>query len=113
MNLLAALLIADSVRARIEQGDCPTEPQQPRELVEESLCELQRAIARNAVAIEFVTLKARRDALTEVNAKLAAALDECATRFERCCVHGGSDKEFAAHAVEDYRAVVKAAKAGA
>lgn len=65
MNFLAALLIADSVRARIEQGDCPTEPQQPRELVEESLCELQRAIARDAVAIEFVALKAQRDALLE------------------------------------------------
>jgi Lar family restriction alleviation protein len=44
------------------------------------------------------------------NSALVAALDECATRFERCCVHSGSDKEFAAHAVEDYRALVKAAK---
>jgi hypothetical protein len=41
--------------------------------------------------------------------QLAKALDECATRFERCCIHSGSDKEFAAHAVEDYRALVAAA----
>jgi hypothetical protein len=41
---------------------------------------------------------------------LLAALDECATRFERCCIHSGSDKEFAASAVADYRAVIKRAK---
>lgn len=63
MNTLAALLIADSVRTRIEQGDCPTEAQQPRELVEESLCELQRTIAKDLVASEYVTLKRSHDAL--------------------------------------------------
>lgn len=61
MNTLAALLIADSVRTRIEQGDCPAEPQHHRETVEEALCELQRMIAKDLVAAEYVALKRSRD----------------------------------------------------
>lgn len=34
-----------------------------------------------------------------------AALVECATRFEKCMIHSGSDPEFAAEAVKSYRAL--------
>ena|SRR5688572_17459684 len=40
--------------------------------------------------------------------QLVEALKECADRFERCCIHSGSDKEFAASAVEKYRALLSA-----
>jgi hypothetical protein len=72
MNLLAALLIADSVRTRIEQGDCPTEPPQTRETLEDVVCELQRALARDAVAVEFVALKNSRDMLRKALESIAA-----------------------------------------
>ena len=71
MNLLAALLIAESVRTRVEQGDCPTEAPQTREILEETVCELQRAIARDAVAVEIVPLKAERDVLREALQSIA------------------------------------------
>ena len=58
MHILAALLIADKVRARIEEGDCPTTEQQPRELVEEALCELQKCIAAELVARHLVPMVA-------------------------------------------------------
>lgn len=41
---------------------------------------------------------------------LVAALEDCANRFEKCCTHSGSDKEFAAHAVENYRLLIKTAR---
>jgi hypothetical protein len=44
--------------------------------------------------------------------RLLAALADCANRLERCCIHSGSDKEFAAHAVEDYRALISTASSG-
>jgi hypothetical protein len=44
--------------------------------------------------------------------QLLAALEDCANRFERCCIHSGSDKGFAAHAVEDYRALITTASTG-
>lgn len=73
MNTLAALLIADSVRTRIEQGDCPTEPPHHRETVEEALCELQRMIAKDLVAAEYTALKRSHDTLTIDNSTLRAA----------------------------------------
>jgi hypothetical protein len=42
--------------------------------------------------------------------ELATALEACANRFERCCIQSGSDKDFAAAAVSDYRALIMAAK---
>ena len=61
MQLLAALLIADNVRQRAEQGDCPTIPAQPIETLENVVMELQRALARDAVAGAIVEIKAERD----------------------------------------------------
>ena len=63
MNLLAALLIADNVRQRAEQGDCPTIPAQPVETLENVVMELQRALARDAVAGAIVEVKKERDEL--------------------------------------------------
>jgi hypothetical protein len=63
----------------------------------------QRDEAVTEACARLAGLEKQRDAL-------AAALEECANRFERCCIHSGSDKEFAAHAVEDYRALIKSAR---
>jgi hypothetical protein len=62
MNLLAALLIAENVRQRAEQGDCPKIPAQPVETLENVILELQRALARDAVAGAIVDVVAERDA---------------------------------------------------
>lgn len=42
--------------------------------------------------------------------ELLVALRECTDRFERACIHSGSDPQYAALAVEKYRAAI--AKAG-
>ena len=53
-----------------------------------------------------IAIVADRDRYKRERNDLARALKECADRFERCCIHSGSDKEFAASAVSDYRAVL-------
>lgn len=42
MHPAAVVAICDSVSRRIAQGDCPTEPPQSRETLEEALMELWR-----------------------------------------------------------------------
>lgn len=37
---------------------------------------------------------------------LVAALNECATRFEKALIYSGTDPEFAAEAVKPYRATI-------
>lgn len=49
MNPLAVKAVCDSVSRRISQGDCPTEPPQPREVLEEALMELWRWHQRHQI----------------------------------------------------------------
>ena len=39
-------------------------------------------------------------------AELAASLDKCATKLERCIVRGGTDAKFAVIAVSEYRSLI-------
>ncbi len=44
MHWRAAIAVCDSVRRRQLQGDCPTEPRQPVEVLEDALLELFRQV---------------------------------------------------------------------
>ena len=37
--------------------------------------------------------------------RLRAALKKCADKLERCAIHGGTDPEFAAECVKEFRAL--------
>ena len=49
---------------------------------------------------------ARQAAQPDTLIELAAALDQCATRFERALIANGTEPDFAALAVADYRSII-------
>ena len=48
--------------------------------------------------------------ITQDNERLRAALKKCADKLERCIVHHGTDPEFAAEAVKEFRAFEQSAR---
>lgn len=52
MHKLAVERIIDSVQRRVAQGDCPTEPPQTVETLEEVICELARARLARKIATD-------------------------------------------------------------
>lgn len=52
MHPIAVWKIVDSVRLRVNQGDCPTEPPHSRETLEEVVLELSAQVQRLQIALD-------------------------------------------------------------
>ena len=62
-------------------------------------------IHKDRTAWANIELSEENDRLIADNEKLRAALKRCATKLERCAIAGGTDPEFAAEAVKEFRAL--------
>lgn len=49
MHPFAVIAVVNSIQRRAAQGDCPTEPEQPREILEETVLELFRQLQRRKI----------------------------------------------------------------
>lgn len=52
MHPAAVIKIVESVQRRVRQGDCPTEPPQSRESLEETVLELYAHVQRLQIALD-------------------------------------------------------------
>lgn len=68
MNRTAAFEIARSVRKRVHQGDCPSEPAHKTEVIEEALVELL-----NIIELTELALADTREAYLNQSARLIKA----------------------------------------